>query len=75
MRAVRALQRRVARLEQADKPRPSPFVIYYGSFQAFVDVVLVGYLDGTYDQRDMIVVVDALRRWETDGTWQRAYAS
>ena len=29
MRAVRALQRRVASLEKASKPRPSPFVISF----------------------------------------------
>ena len=75
MRAVRALAKRVARLEQAGKPRPSPFVIFYGSFDAFADTVLPGYLDGTYDKGDMIAVIAALRNWETDGTWQQAYAS
>jgi len=63
----------VARLEQAGKPRPSPIVIIYGSFQAFVDVVLVGYLDGTYDQQDISDVVAALRAWEVNGTWAVAY--
>ena len=56
-------------------PRPSPFVLLYGSFEAFSDHVLIGYLDGTYDQRDMRIVIAALRAWETDGTWERAYAS
>lgn len=72
MRAVRALTKRVARLERAALPVPSPFVAWYGSFDAFVDTILPGYLDGTYDQRDMIAVIGALRAWETDGTWQRA---
>lgn len=71
MRAVRALAKRVTRLEQDNKPRPSPIVIAFGSFDKFVNVIAPGYLDGTYDQRDMIAVIGALKAWETDGTWQR----
>ena len=73
MVAVRALQRRVVKLERAGKPRPSPLVRWYGSFDNFVNVAIrPGYSDGTLDQKDILEIVAALRRWETDGTWDRA---
>lgn len=37
MAGIRALQRRVAKLETARKPRPSAIVIMCGSFDAFAD--------------------------------------
>ena len=74
MRAVRALQRRMAKLERALKPRPSPIVIWFGSFDLFVELeVLPGIQTGALDRRDMAEIVAALRRWEEDGTWDRAY--
>ena len=70
MAIIRALQKRVGRLERARKPRPSPFVLWYGSFDAWVEKeVLPGIATGALDA-DMIVIVAALRRWETDGIWQ-----
>lgn len=73
MRAVRALQRRMAKLELASMPRPSPFTLMFGSFDQFVEQhVLPGIEAGTLDKSDMVDVVAALRIWE-DGTWQRAY--
>ena len=75
MGAVRALQRRVSKLEQINKPRPSPFVLMYGSFNRFVEVAISpGVLDGSFDRQDMIDIVAVLRRWEVDGTWDRADA-
>lgn len=72
MGGVRALQKRVTRLEQAGKPRPSPLVIMFGSFDRFVEVlVLPGIEAGQLDRADMIQVVAALRSWEQDGTWNR----
>jgi hypothetical protein len=35
--SLRILQRRVAKLEKANQPIRSPFVILYGTFEAFVD--------------------------------------
>lgn len=68
---LRALQRRVKRLEQADMPRPSPFVLWYGSFDAWVEQdILPGVESGALDQAGMIRIVAALRRWEHDGTWE-----
>ena len=70
MAGIRALQKRLGKLEDAEKPRPSPFAIMFGSFDAWVECdVLPGIENGTLDQRDMIAVVAALRRWEHDGTW------
>jgi len=73
VRAVRALQKRVARIERAAMPKPSPFVLAYGSFDQFVErQVLPGIEAGALDRADMIEVVSALRAWEQDGTWERA---
>ena len=74
MRAVRALAKRVVRLEQAGKPRPSPFVLVFGSFDAFVESIHAGYVTGAYDKQDMADVIAALRAWESNGTWAVAYA-
>lgn len=75
MGAVRALSRRVVKLEQAGKPRPSPFVLMFGSFNQFVEQqILPGIEAGALDRDDMVDVVAALRAWESDGTWDRAYA-
>lgn len=75
MGAVRALSRRVVKLEHAAKPRRSPFVMFYGSFDLFVEIAILPDIEsGLLDRADMIEVVAALRRWEVDGTWDRAHA-
>lgn len=75
MGAVRALSRRVVKLEHAAKPRRSPLVILYGSFDLFVEIaILPGIESGALARADMIDIVAALRRWEADGTWDRAHA-
>lgn len=54
-------------------PKRSPFAIWYGSFDAWVEKeILPGIESGELDRCDMIVVVAALRAWETDGTWEVA---
>lgn len=73
--SLRALQRRVAKMEKARTPRPSPIVVMFGSFDTFVAVVFQpAWDDGTMEQGDILDLVEVLRRWETDGTWERAYA-
>lgn len=63
--SLRALQRRVKRIEEARKSRPSPFTIWFGSFDAWVErEVLPGIESGALDGEDMIVIVAALRAWE-----------
>lgn len=72
--ALRALQRRIAKMEKARKPRPSPFVLAYGSFNRFVEMhVLVGIESGRLDPKDMIEIVAALRDWEDKGLWAVAH--
>lgn len=73
MRAVRALQKRVARIERAAMPNSSPFTVAYGSFDQFVECqILPGIQAGSLDPDDIVDDVAALRSWEQDGTWQRA---
>ena len=75
MRAVRALQKRVARIERAAMPQPSPFTLAYGSFDQFVERQILPAIEaGALDRADMVEVVAALRAWEQDGTWERAIA-
>jgi hypothetical protein len=74
--SLRALQRRVQRLETGAKPRPSPFTLWFGSFDAWVEKeVLPGIESGALEADDMIVVVNALRVWEEGGVWSLAYAA
>lgn len=73
--SLRNLQRRVKRLEKREKPRPSPFTILYGSFDAWVEQeVLPGIESGALHERDMIEVIACLRAWEDGGVWVLAYA-
>jgi hypothetical protein len=72
MAGIQALQKRMSNLEDAEKPRPSPFAVLFGSFDAWIErEVLPGVESGALNERDMIGVVAALRRWEQDGTWDR----
>jgi hypothetical protein len=62
-------------LEIGAKPRPSPFTIWFGSFDAWVETqVLPGIESGALDGGNMIVIVAALRNWEANGVWAAAYA-
>lgn len=71
MRALRALQKRVVKLEQLGKPRPSPFVIWFGSIDVFVDNVVFPLIQsGAIDRRDMVDVIFAIRRWEAEGFYE-----
>lgn len=73
--SLRALQRRVKRIEDAQKPRPSPFTVWFGSFDAWVELeILPGIESGALDGADMIVIVAALRAWECGGAWDTAHA-
>jgi hypothetical protein len=48
--SLRALQRRVQRLETGAKPRPSPIAIWFGSFDAWVEKeILPGIESGLSD--------------------------
>ena len=70
MRSVRALQKRLARIERASLPQPSPIALAYGSFDHFIErQILPGILAGVLDRTDMIDIVAALRSWEDYCTW------
>ncbi len=72
--SLRALQRRVQRLETGAKPRPSPFTVWFGSFDAWVESgVLPGLESGALDDQ-FIFVVASLRAWEEGGAWDIACA-
>ena len=72
---LRALQRRVQRLETGAKPRPSPFTLWFGSFDAWVEKeVLPGIESGALEADDMIVIVATFRAWELAGVWGAAEA-
>lgn len=72
MGAVRALSRRVARMEREGKPRPSPFVVVFGSFDLFVEIMVLSEIEaGHLSRYNMVDVISALRSWEEDGTWGR----
>jgi hypothetical protein len=50
-----------------------PLGILFGSFDLFVEIAILPAIEsGALARHDMIDIVAALRRWETDGTWQRA---
>lgn len=72
MGAVRALSRRVAKIEREGKPKPSPFVVMFGSFDLFVEMTVLPEIKaGHLSRADMVDVIAALRSWEEDGTWGR----
>lgn len=71
--SLRALQRRVKRIEEGRKARPSPIVIWFGSWDAFVDGAYAAVSASTLDA-EFLDVVDALRAWEASGVWAVAYA-
>jgi len=71
--SLRALQRRTAKLEEARKPRPSPIITFYGSWDAFVDGAYAAMSAGNLDP-DFLDVVDALRAWDAAGVWAVPHA-
>lgn len=70
MAAVRALQRRVARLEQARRPLPSKIVLLFGAFDTWVENHVVPDIRrGLLCERDMADIIAALRGWENNGDY------
>lgn len=66
--AVRSLLARVARLEQA-RASASPFVLAYGSLEAWEADWLAGIDHGRFDPRDIPTVLNAVQRWHKDGVF------
>ena len=71
MVAVRALERRVAKLELASKPRRSPITILYGSIDLWVERSIIPDIQaGRVCPREMVDVVAAIRSWEEHGYYE-----
>lgn len=60
MASPRALLARVAKLEQA---KASVLVRLIGSIEQFEADTLAGMASGTFDRRDMPIVLASVRRW------------
>ena len=71
--SLRTLQRRVAKIEKGRKARPSPIVVWFGSWDAFVDGAYAAVNAGKLDA-EFLDVVDSLRAWEAGGVWAVAHA-
>lgn len=70
MSSFRALSSRLAKLERARLPKPSPFTTYFGSLDAFADTVIIpGIRSGTLSKNDMVDIVAAFRLWEAEGVY------
>lgn len=61
---------RVQRLEQARRPA-SPFVLWFGTLDAWEAEAREGVSAGRLDQRDVPVVIAAVRRWHDEALWAR----
>jgi hypothetical protein len=70
MSAVRSLFARVQRLEQARIAFRSSFEAAYGSFNAFAAATQAGIDAGQFDSREMLVVLNCIRRWHDDRVWR-----
>jgi len=68
--SVRAMLARVQRLEQVRAPS-SPFELAYGSLGAWEAECLANIDAGLLDPIDMPTVLMAVRRWHSDGVWER----
>ncbi|RJG57709.1 hypothetical protein D0Z70_00315 [Sphingobium terrigena] len=65
MAGSRALNRRVKRMEESGKPKPSLIAIWYGSFDEWVEQdVLPGVESGALEPDDIVDVVAVLRGCE-----------
>jgi hypothetical protein len=71
--SLRNLQRRMAKLEKGAKPKPSPIIILYGSWDAFIDGAYAAVSAGTLDP-EFLDLVDTLRAWDRGMVWALAYA-
>lgn len=67
MAAVRGMLARVAKLEAVRAPRLSPFAPFEEFEARCREQMAAGELASDFP-------IDCLARWETNGTWQAAYA-
>jgi hypothetical protein len=69
MSGVRGLLQRLARLEAARTPRPSPIVAIYGSLEVFAAETMAEVKTGKLCGTDMPIILDCLRRWDREESW------
>lgn len=69
MAGVRGMLQRVAKLEAQLAPRLSPIAALYGSTEAFAAECLAEVEAGKLCATDMPIILDCLRRWDREGSW------
>lgn len=69
MASPRALLSQVKQLKAAQQPRPSPIAAIYGSTEAFAAECMAEVEAGKLCGTDMPIILDCLRRWDTEGSW------
>ncbi len=69
MAGVRGMLQRVAKLEAQLAPRLSPIAALYGSTEAFAADCMAEVEAGKLCGTDMPIILDCLRRWDREGSW------
>ena len=69
MAGVRGMLQRVAKLEAQLAPRLSPIAALYGSTEAFAAECMAEVEAGKLCGTDMPIILDCLRRWDREGSW------
>ena len=69
MAGVRGMLQRVAKLEAQLAPRLSPIAALYGSTEAFAADCMAEVDAGKLCGTDMPIILDCLRRWDSEGSW------
>jgi len=69
MAGVRGMLQRVAKLEAQLAPRLSPIAALYDSTEAFAADCMAEVEAGKLCGTDMPIILDCLRRWDREGSW------
>lgn len=69
MAGVRGMLQRVTKLEAQLAPRLSPIAALYGSTEAFAADCMAEVDAGKLCGTDMPIILDCLRRWDREGSW------
>ena len=69
MAGVRGMLQRVAKLEAQLAPRLSPIAALYGSTDAFAAECMAEVEAGKLCSTDLPIILDCLRRWDREGSW------
>ncbi|WP_444461169.1 hypothetical protein [Rhodobacter capsulatus] len=69
MAGVRGMLQRLAKLEAQLAPRLSPIAALYGSTEAFAADCMAEVEAGKLCGTDMPIILDCLRRWDREGSW------